>query len=134
MNVGPYRCVHKSVGNHVIGPRRPLSIAQLRSYSTKFIWQHYQIMDPLILTVFNLVSVNFVSLYLRYFNPVRYAAETCLRTDVPPLWHRRSTRVLVIGFVSYISPLKLLTQSVLIVTNRPRFGYYSLVRRGARYR
>ena len=71
----------------------PLSIAQLRSYSTKFIWQHYQLVDPLILTVFNLVGANTMPLNLRYSNSVRCTVETCLRTGVPPLQIADEVRV-----------------------------------------
>jgi len=70
-----------------------LSIPQLRSYSTKFIWPHYQIVDPLILTVFNLVGANTMPLNLRYSSSVRCTVETCLRTGVPPLQIADEVRV-----------------------------------------
>lgn len=50
-------------------------------------------MDPIILTVFNLVGANPMPLNLRYSNSVRCTVETCLRTGVPPLQIAEQVRV-----------------------------------------
>jgi hypothetical protein len=46
-----YRGVQKSVANHTIG-LGTFSVPQLRGYNTNFVRQHYQLMDPVILTGF----------------------------------------------------------------------------------
>ena len=59
-----------------------LSVPQLRSYNTNFVWQQYQLVDPVIPTVLNLVGVDSRPLDLRYSNSARYTVEACLPTNV----------------------------------------------------
>jgi hypothetical protein len=62
-----------------------LSIPQLRSYSTKYVWQQYQLMDPVILTEFDLAGANPTLLNPRYSNLVRCTIKICLRTGIPSM-------------------------------------------------